>query len=262
VETSRDFANSYEDASRSDAYATLEFANTYYLAYRDLPAIISEHVTGTKALDFGCGTGRSTRFLQKLGFSVTGVDVSEEMLRIARVKDPSGDYRLVPDDNLGELEVGTFDLVLSAFTFDNIPGAMKTRIFCDLGKLLNPRGTMVSVVSSPEIYIHEWASFTTKDFPENAAARSGDVVRIVVTDHQDRRPVEDILWTAESYRAVYREAGLEAIQVLKPLAKGDEPYGWVNETKIAPWVIYVLNRARQRAADTSAGRARLAFPVM
>jgi len=120
---------------------------------------------------------------------------------------------------------------------------MKTRIFCDLGKLLAPNGTIVSLVSSPEIYTHEWASFTTKDFPENATARSGDVVRIVVTDHQDRRPVEDILWTDESYWAVYREANLQGIQVVRPLAKGDEPYSWVNETTIAPWVIYALRRA-------------------
>jgi SAM-dependent methyltransferase len=238
-----DFANSYEDVSRAGAYATLEFANTYYLAYRDLPAILAEHVTGTRALDFGCGTGRSTRFLQKLGFKVTGIDVSEDMLRIARSVDPFGDYRLLPGDNFDELEVGGFDLALSAFTFDNIPGPMKTRIFRDLGKLLTPTGTIVSIVSSPEIYAHEWASFTTKDFPENAAACSGDVVRIIVTDHQDRRPVEDILWTDESYLAVYREAGLRVIQVLKPLAKGDEPYAWVNETRIAPWVIYVLRRA-------------------
>jgi len=237
-----DFVNCYEDASRSDAYSTLEFANTYYLAYRDLPAIISEHVTGKRALDFGCGTGRSTRFLRKLGFNVTAVDISEDMLRIARATDPSGDYRLVPGDNFGELEAAAFDLVLSAFTFDNIPGAMKARIFRDLGRLLAPKGIIVSVVSSPEIYTHEWASFTTKDFPGNAAARSGDVVRIVVTDHRDRRPVEDILWTDESYRAVYREASLQAIQVFKPLATGDEPYLWVNETRIAPWVIYVLRR--------------------
>ena len=239
-----DFVNCYADASRAGAYATLEFANTYYLAYRDLPAILAEHVSGTRALDFGCGTGRSTRLLRKLSFDVTGVDVSEDMLRIARGVDPSGDYRLVPGDNFDALEVGTFDLVLSAFTFDNIPGALKVRIFRDLAKLLRPTGTVVSIVSSPEIYIHEWASFTTKAFPENASARSGDVVRIVVTDHQDGRPVEDILWTDESYREVYREASLQAVQVLKPLAKGDESYAWVNETKIAPWVIYVLRRAQ------------------
>jgi SAM-dependent methyltransferase len=238
-----DFTNCYEDVSRADAYATLEFANTYYLAYRDLPAIVSEHVTGTKALDFGCGTGRSTRFLRKLGFKVTGVDISEDMLRIARALDPLGDYRVVPDDSFTEFAPQTFDLIVSLFTFDNIPGAAKVRIFSDLANLLRPPGTMVSVVSSPEIYTHEWASFTTHDFPENAAARSGDVVRIIVTDHQDRRPVEDILWTDESYREVYKVAGLHAVQVFKPLAKGDEPYSWVSETTIPAWVIYVLKRA-------------------
>src|ERR1022692_5003917 len=182
-----DFTNCYEDVSRAGAYATLEFANTYYLAYRDLPAILAGNVAGSRALDFGCGTGRSTRFLRRLGFNVTGVDVSEDMLQIARGVDPGGDYRLVPGDNFDELEAGAFDLVLSAFTFDNIPEVRKARIFGDLGKLLTPNGIIVSIVSSPEIYTHEWASLPTKNFPENASARSGDVVRIVVTDHPDRR---------------------------------------------------------------------------
>lgn len=237
------FANCYEDANRANAYATLEFANTYYLAYRDLPEIVAQHVTGTRALDFGCGTGRSTRFLRKLGLTVTGVDIAEDMLRIARATDPAGDYRLVPDDNLDEFPAGSCDLVLSAFTFDNIPGAMKTRIFRDLAKLLTPAGIIVSLVSSPQIYTHEWASFSAKDYPENRLARSGEVVRIITTDIADRRPAEDILCTDESYRGIYREAGLEVICVLTPLAKGDEPYAWVNETRIAPWVIYVLKRA-------------------
>lgn len=235
--------NSYADANRADAYATLEFANTYFLAYRDLPEILAGHVTGMRALDFGCGTGRSTRFLQKLGFIVTGVDVSEEMLRIARSTDPAGDYRLVPNDNFDNVEAGSFDLVLAAFTFDNIPGTMKARIFRDLGKLLRQNGTIVSMVSSPEIYTHEWASFTTRNFLENASARSGDVVRIVVTDHGDQRPVEDILCTDESYRTVYRDANLQTIRIFKPLAQGDETFPWVNETKIPPWTIYVLRRA-------------------
>src|ERR1700733_2010568 len=156
-----EFINCYADSNRADAYTTLELATTYYLAYRDLPAILARHVNGTRALDFGCGTGRSTRFLRKLGFDVTGVDVSESMLRIAGGIDPSGDYRLVPGDNFDEFRAGTFDLVLAAFTFDNIPATLKTIIFHDLRKLLTPTGTLVSIVSSPEIYTHEWASFTT-----------------------------------------------------------------------------------------------------
>jgi ubiquinone/menaquinone biosynthesis C-methylase UbiE len=237
------FANCYEDISRAGAYATLEFSNTYYLAYRDLPAIIANHVTGTKALDFGCGTGRSTRFLRKLGFDVSGVDISEDMLRMARAVDPSGEYRIVPGDDLTEFTPETFDLIVSLFTFDNIPGAMKSQIFFDLKRLLRPTGTLVNVVSSPEIYTREWASFTTKNFPMNAAARSGDVVRIVVKDHEDKRPVEDILCTEEFYQDVYRAAGLKTVSKFRPLAEGHEPYSWVDETRIPPWVIYVLRRA-------------------
>jgi len=168
------------------------------------------------------------------------VDISEEMLSIARTSDPQGDYRLVPGDDLSGLDQGWFDLVLSAFTFDNIPANAKLRIFRDLAALLAPTGTLISIVSSPAIYTHEWASFTTRDFSENALARSGDVVRIIVTDHEDQRPVEDIVCPDESYREVYRQASLEPIAMYKPLARGDEPYGWVNETKVAPWVIYVL----------------------
>lgn len=130
--------NCYEDANRANAYATLEFANTYYLAFRNLPGILTEHVTGKRALDFGCGTGRSTRLLQRLGFDVTGVDISEDMLRIARATDPSGNYRLVPGDNLDELAAGSFDLVLSAFPFDNIPGGMKARISATLEGCWHP----------------------------------------------------------------------------------------------------------------------------
>jgi predicted TPR repeat methyltransferase len=54
------------------------------LAYRDLPRIISEHVKGRKAIDFGCGAGRSTRFLRRIGFDVVGVDIAEDMIKKAR----------------------------------------------------------------------------------------------------------------------------------------------------------------------------------
>ncbi len=235
------FANCYDDLTRAEAYARLEFAATYYLAYRDLPAIFRDHVRGTRAIDFGCGTGRSTRFLRRHGFHAVGIDIAEEMLHKAREIDPGGDYRRIENGDFSQFPPVACDLVLSAFTFDNIATReKKLGLFRGLASLLNREGRIVSVVSAPEIYIHEWASFSTKDFPGNRSARSGDVVKIIVTDHGDRRPVEDILWTHEAYQDVYDRAGLEVVCVYKPLATGDEPYQWVNETEIAPWVIYVL----------------------
>ena len=236
-----EFANVYEDTQRAESYAKLEFPGTYYLAYRDLPVIISEHVKGKKALDFGCGTGRSTRFLNRLGFDTIGVDIAEDMLKLARERDPEGDYRLVTDSSLSNFKDGAHDLVLAVFTFDNIPTRQqKVIILREMGRLLSSEGHIVNLVSSPDIYIHEWASFTTKDFPQNRKAKSGDKVKIIMTDVEDRRPVEDIVWSDESYREVYKAAGLEVVKTYKPLGKDDEPFQWVNETKISPWVIYVL----------------------
>jgi SAM-dependent methyltransferase len=233
--------NSYEDSRRAEAYARLEFPGTYYLAYRDLPDLIAGHVRGRKAMDFGCGTGRSTRFLQKLGFEVTGVDISEDMIGKAREADPGGDYRLIGDGGVGGATRDSYDLVLSAFTFDNIPPMdLKTGIFSDLRRLLKDGGRIINLVSTPDIYTHEWASFSTKDYPENRQARSGDRVRIVITDIEDPRPVEDFVWTDEDYREIYGRAGLELIATHRPLAREDEPYRWVNEARIAPWAIYIL----------------------
>jgi len=236
------FRNVYEDAERADSYSRLEFPGTYFLAYRDLPEILSRHVIDRRAVDFGCGAGRSTRFLRRLGFEAVGVDVSADMIRKAREIDPSADYRLVEPARLSSLGAGAWDLVLSAFTFDNIPQQDKAVHFQDLERLLAPGGTVVNLVSTPEIYTHEWASFSTRDFPENRRAKSGDVVRIVMTDVTDRRPVEDVVCSRDAYLEIYRQAGLEAVASYEPLGREDEPFPWVSETCVAPWRIDVLKR--------------------
>lgn len=236
--------NTYADPRMASAYARLEFPNTYFLAFRDIPKLIAEHVQGDQALDFGCGAGRSTRYLRCLGFTNIGVDISEDMIRLAREIDPEGDYRLIPDGSLGSFPEDTFDLVLSAFAFDNIPTMeKKVDLFRDFTRVMKPSGRMINLVSSPEIYLNEWASFTTKPFlAENRKAKAGDVVRIINTDIEDRRPVEDVLWPDEAYLETYRQAGLEALAVARPLAHRQDPYPWVNELRIAPWTIWVVGK--------------------
>jgi len=237
------FLNSYEDILRAKAYAQLEFPGTYYLAYRDLPGILSKKVHRNDALDFGCGTGRSTRFLKKLGFNVVGVDISENMINQAKKISSNEDYQLVEDGYFGQFRDSAFDLVLSIFTFDNIPTReKKIKNLMEISRVLKTEGTCVNLVSSPEIYKHEWSSFSTKDFPENKNAKSGDIVKIIITEIKDGRPVEDILWLDTDYQDVFAESGLELATSYKPLANESEPYNWVNETKIAPWVIYLLKK--------------------
>jgi hypothetical protein len=132
-------------------------------------------------------------------------------------------------------------VALAAFTFDNIPtDAGKNAALRGLRHVLGPAGRAILVVSSPLIYVNEWASFSTRDFPENRRARDGDTVRIVMLDVPDRRPVEDVVCSDAHYRELFADAGLAVLELAQPRATGAEGIQWVSETAIAPWSIYVL----------------------
>lgn len=241
------FSNAYEEAERASSYAQLEFAGTYFLAFRDLPALFEAHVQGTRALDFGCGAGRSTRFLKRLGFQTIGVDISPAMLEQARSVDPDGDYRLITDDNtLADLP-GPFDLILAAYPFDNIPtDAAKLNALRALRGVLAPEGRVVIIVSAPELYLHEWVSFSTKDFAENRTAGDGDRVRIAILDGPDHRPVDDILTSDARYRELFVAAGLEPVALAKPLGNSSDGIAWGTEVQVPPWSIHVVGHADER----------------
>jgi SAM-dependent methyltransferase len=236
------FHNVYEDEQRARAYADLDYPGTYYLAFRDIPELLQKHVSGKCALDFGCGAGRSTRFLRDLGFEVTGIDVSEAMLREASARDPDGRYLLVRDgfQILGDQR---FDLILCAFPFDNIPGPDRIDLFRQLAGYLAPAGRIVNLVSSADIYVNEWLSFSTRDFPENRSATSGDIVKIVMLDVPDQRPVEDIFWTDRDYARTFAAAGLKLILMHHPLGNESDPFDWVSERTVSPWTIHILGKS-------------------
>jgi SAM-dependent methyltransferase len=237
------FRNIYDDAEYADSYGRLEWEGTYHLVLRDLPGLLREHVKGRSALDFGCGTGRSARLLRACGFDVVGVDVSASMIEKARGLDPGGDYRLIDDGGFDRFREGPFDLVLAAFPFDNTPQAEKPGLLAALRRVLAPGGRLVNVVSSPDIYLNEWASFTTRDFPENRDAPDGGIVRIVTTAFRHGRACEDVRCSDAAYRALYAGAGLAVLAQARPLGRPDDGVPWVSETRIAPWVIWVLGRA-------------------
>lgn len=235
------FKNVYADEDYASAYSKLKFPGTYYLAFRDIPSLISKYVKGKNALDIGCGTGRSTRFLKEIGFNTIGVDIAQEMVTRASEEDPYGDYRVVCEGDLSEFSCGEFDLVLSAFTFDNIPTKTdKVKLLREMSRIIKPDGRIINLVSSPDIYLYEWASFSTRDFPENRLAKTGDFVRIIVTELDDKRPAVDILWFDENYRENYLQSDLRVIEKHNPLGESGDGYNWVTETEMSPWSIYVL----------------------
>lgn len=69
-------------------YSESQISGTGYLAFRDILQFCELHkVNTTKVLDLGCGAGRSTKFLSDFCENVVGVDISNDMLKIAQKRE-------------------------------------------------------------------------------------------------------------------------------------------------------------------------------
>jgi SAM-dependent methyltransferase len=79
---------------------------------------------GSALLDIACGTGMLLQLAAAEGATLTGIDVSEAMLRVARNRVPQADLRLVDLQRLPFAD-GSFDAVtgVNAFQFGEDPRA-------------------------------------------------------------------------------------------------------------------------------------------
>lgn len=93
-----------------------------------------------KALDFGCGVGRCTQALADYFESVCGVDISAQMLRLARRFDRSG--RCVFRVNAATLgfDDSTFDFIYSQFVFQHMPENLQLGYMEEFVRILKPGG--------------------------------------------------------------------------------------------------------------------------
>lgn len=91
-------------------------------------------------LDVACGTGDMVVELLKQGCIVTGVDLSEEMLAIAKVKAPTATYMIADAESL-PFEDAAFDTVTCAFGVRNFVHLEQG--LQEMLRVLKPGGRMV-----------------------------------------------------------------------------------------------------------------------
>lgn len=103
----------------------------------------------SRVLDAGCGTGIPTAArLVDAGHEVTGIDISEAMLDIARRSVPEAEF-LNRDLIDVTKEMGTFDAVVAFFTVLMLPRAEIPEVFERLRDVLRPGGYfMLSMVEA------------------------------------------------------------------------------------------------------------------
>ncbi len=132
-----------------------------------------------RALDAACGTGRHARRLVDLGWTVTGVDLTPEMLEHARAAVPEatfeeGDLRALPAPD------ASFDAVVCGLALAHLPDPLPA--LAELARVLRPGGEAVVTTLHPlQIELGGHAMFTTPDgsrgFVREHAHSHGDYLR-------------------------------------------------------------------------------------
>jgi SAM-dependent methyltransferase len=217
------------------------YGGTDYLVTKELPPIISRYNIKSTILDFGCGTGLSTRFLKKLNYDCIGIDINKEMINFARKNDPSGLYIESTKDSFLPFENGSFEMVVSIFVLFEIPTLKKMiQILSEIARILKPGGVLIAVAGSEELYKRNWISLDGKSFPENKNPQSGNICRIKLTNIG--LILNDYFWTNDDYIYAAKCAGLLMAKKSYPLGRIDDGIDWQDEIYYPPFVFYEFTK--------------------
>lgn len=205
---------------------------TYEMAFNEAGRMLDD-VRGKKLLDFGCGAGRSTKFLKEQGAQeIIGVDHNENMVERAQKTTELGvKFHLIKDKI--PLPDNDTDGALSTFVFPEMKSMdeMKQSLM-EINRVLKPGSIFVLAVPNPEAFGHNFKNWRRDGDPNKL--KSGDVTRCII---KGKKPfiIEDVYWTEEDYRRVLELTGFKIDEVSFPKAKTGG--NWMDETKVAPEMV-------------------------
>jgi len=130
------FSRDAGDYDQSPRYAPLRAS---------YPAIVAEALRypSQSILDVGCGTGALLSMIheQRRDAQLSGVDLSEEMIKVAQKRlAKDADLRVSASEKL-PFEKGSFDLLLCTFSFHHHPNPKK--VVSEMARVLAPNGRLI-----------------------------------------------------------------------------------------------------------------------
>lgn len=165
-----------------------------------------------RALDLGCGAGSNALMLAENGWSVTGLDWSEEAVRLANEAAAMGklDAHFVTDDITSWKPTETFDLVITTYalpTGDDARLALRTAV-----SALAEGGTLLVV--EWDVSMQEAWGFDDGDFlPESAMLEI--LSDLIIEKAEVRRISEMFSDPGDDRYEAGREANIAVVQACK-----------------------------------------------
>jgi len=196
----------------------------------DWIATVAGGIEGKRALDVGCGGGILTEAMAVRGAHVTGIDLGEKALSVAKLhgleSGVSVDYRLVAAEALATESPGAFDVVTCMEMLEHVPDPGSIVAAC--ATLAAPGGTVVfsTLNRNPKSYLfailgaeyllrllprgtHDWAKFLRPAELAAFARRSGlDLANLIGMTYNPLTKVYRLESdTSVNYLAAYRKPG-------------------------------------------------------
>lgn len=117
------------------------------LALAALEALARDLPSASPVLDLGCGAGVPvTRWLAERGYAVTGVDLSEKQLELARERVPAATFIKADMTDL-DFEPGTFSAVVAFHSIIHVPRGRHPAVFADVHRWLEPGGLFLATLA-------------------------------------------------------------------------------------------------------------------
>lgn len=178
-------------------------------------------IKGRSVLDLACGNGNYTRYLKKQGASVVGVDLSEEMIKLAREeekKNPLGIEYLVHDvKKLPKL--GEFDMITAVFLLHYAKTKKELNKMCkNIHKNLASGGLFVTLNANPDYpyqFKKELGNFVTTKYP----LEEGSEINITLFDKKGKLDCvfTNYQWSTNTYNESLKKAGFRQYMYLDPV---------------------------------------------
>lgn len=101
---------------------------------------------GSRILDVATGTGKQAFAFAKKGYDVVGVDLSEDMLRVADKNNKYENVRFkVADATNMSFENNHFDVSCVSFALHDMPATIREKVLKEMVRVTKPKGVLVVV---------------------------------------------------------------------------------------------------------------------
>ena len=104
-----------------------------------------QSLEGKNVLDAGCGNGRDCKYINQKGFKVKGIDLSKEMLVIAKKMVPKVDFEVMDITNITYSD-NSYDGIISNCSFFHISVEELPKTLNSFSKILKPNGKLLLIL--------------------------------------------------------------------------------------------------------------------